>query len=182
MHDALPTVPRSLIAFAPFGVGLMCALFYIEKDLDIYGWWIGNRDTEYESAYFKLEDYFTRKPTQFYATEGDDLYAGWRYLYSAKDPVFDDPQPMEQQIAHELDRLQGIFVAEWLFFDHAVDQASEREAYDRMGFPVRYVNLRIDRLNHLDRDQPVWIYRSHDFDGGVLDYLARFWPLDYGKP
>lgn len=181
MHDAAPTDPRSFVAFAPYGVGVTCALFYFERGRDIYGWWIGARDSEYESAYFKLEDYFTRKVTQFYATQGADLYGGWRYVYSAKHPALDKPLPMDD-VAHELDRVQGIFAAEWLFFDHSTDAESDRVAYDRMGFPVRYVNIRVERLNRLQKDEPVWRYQSHDFDTAVLDCIVRHWPLDYGKP
>jgi hypothetical protein len=25
----------------------------------------------------------------------------------------------------------------------------------------------------------VWTYRSHGLDAAVLDYLQRYWPLDY---
>ena len=88
-------------------MGVACALFYLERRRDIYGWWIGARDSEYESAYFKLEDYSTRKPTQFYATQGADLYGGWRNLYSAKRPALDKPLAMDDDIAHELDRGRG---------------------------------------------------------------------------
>lgn len=181
MHPTRPTVPRSFIAFAPYGVGVYCALFYFEKDRDIYGWWIGARDSEYHSAYFKLEEYFTRKPTHFYATQGADLYGGWRFLYSAKEPALDKPLPMDEEAAHELDRVQDTFVAEWLFFEDAPDAAAEREAYEKMKFPMRHVNVRVDGINRLGKDQPVWLYRSHDFDSGVLEYLERHWPLDYGS-
>jgi hypothetical protein len=66
------TVPQSYIAFAPFGVGVMCASTYFERGADVYGWWIGARDTEYYPAYFRLERFFTSKPTRLYATEGSD--------------------------------------------------------------------------------------------------------------
>jgi hypothetical protein len=77
---------------------------------------------------------------------------------------------------------QGIFVAEWLFFEHSADAAADRAGYDRIEFPVRYVNIRVDRLNRLEKDEPVCRYQSHDFDVAVLDYLARHWPLDNSKP
>jgi hypothetical protein len=88
---------------------------------------------------------------------------------------------MDDDIAHELDRVQGIFAAEWLFFEHSTDAASDRVGYDRVGFPVRYVNVRVDRLNRLEKHEPGWSYQSHDFDMAVLSYVARHWPLDYGK-
>jgi len=173
------TPPQSFIAFAPFGVGLMCALIYTERGADVYGWWTGARDSEYHSAYFKLESFFTTKPTRFYATDGMDLYGGWKFLYSAREAALDKVVPVEDEVAHELDRLQGLFVAEWLFFDDDEELKAETRAYDEMGFPVRHVNIRSKRLAKLDESQPVWIYRSRDFDAAVLEYLQQHWPLDY---
>jgi hypothetical protein len=180
MSAAGRTVPRSFIAFTPFGVGLLCALVYFEKDRDIYGWWIGARDSEHQSAYFKLEDYFTRMPARFYAAEGADLYGGWRFDYSAEQSIVQEPLRMDEDVAHELERVQDVFVSEWLFFGDTTD-AAEREAYGRMKFPIRDVNIRVEGLNRLSKDEPVWIYRSHDFDTRVLEFLARYWPLDYGS-
>ena len=62
---AVATMPRQFIAYAPYGVGLMCALIYFERGADVYGWWIGARDAEWHTAYFKLEDFFTTRPTRF---------------------------------------------------------------------------------------------------------------------
>ena len=176
-----PTVPRSFIAYAPFGAGVTCALFYFEKGSDVYGWWIGPRDSRYYSAYCKLEDFFTTRSTRFYATGGMDLYGGWRFLYSARTAALDKPIPMEEDVAHELDRLQGVFVAEWIFFDDDADAAAERDAYEKLKLPVRHVNIRADALNRLSSDKSEWIYRSHDFDMDVLHYLQRHWPLDYRR-
>lgn len=172
--------PQSYIAFAPFGVGLMAALVYIERGDDVYGWWIGARDCEYHSSFFKLENFFTTKPTRFYATEGMDLYRGWTTLYSARKSALDKAIPIDDEVSHELDRLQDMFVAEWLFFEDDADAEAERDAYDKMDFPLRHVNIRSTRLDKLGKSEAVWIYRSHGFDRDVIDYLERYWPLDYG--
>lgn len=171
--------PQSYIAFAPFGVGVMCALVYAEHGNDVYGWWIGARDSEYLSAYFKLEDFFTTRPTRLYATDGTDLYGGWRFLYSEREPMLDKPVRVEDEVAHELDRLQGEFVTEWLFFDDDADVREERIEYDRANFPLRHVNLKAKRLRKFDQSEPVWIYRSGDFDLDILEFLRGAWPLDY---
>jgi len=158
----------------------MCALFCFEHDNHVYGWWIGARDSEYHSAYFMLENFFTTRPTRFYATEGMDLYGGWKFVYSARDPALDKPIPTDQQVSHELDRFQEMFVAEWLFFEGDAEVALERGIYDDLDLPLhRHVNLRGKRLGKLDDSQPVWRYRSHGFDADVLDYMQRYWPLDY---
>jgi len=175
--------PENFIAYAPLGVGVMCALFYVEQDNDVFGWWIGARGHEFQSAYFKLENFFTTKPTRFYATDGTDLYGGWKFVYSAHDPALDKAVPVDERISHELDRLQEMFVAEWLFFEDDAEISAERKAYDELDLPLhRHVNLRSKRLGKLDDSQPVWRYRSHGFDADVLDYLQRYWPLDYRLP
>ncbi len=176
------TEPRVFIAYAPFGVGVMCALFYFERANDVYGWWIGARDSEFHSAYFELEGFFTTKPTRFHATEGMDLYGGWKYLYSARAPALDKPVPIDDAAAHELDRMQGAFAAEWLVFEDDAHVAAEREAYGKMGLTLGHVAVRSKRLGKLDESQPLWLYRSHDFDPHVLDYLQSHWPLDFRSP
>jgi hypothetical protein len=171
--------PQCHLAFAPFGIGVMCALTCYERDTDVFGWWIGARDTEYLSAYFKLEDFYTRRTTRFLATSGSDLYGGWRYLYSSRTPQLDKPVPVDDEAAHELERVQDQFAAEWLFFEGDEREKQERVEYDKANFPLRPVNLRSARLRHFDQSQPVWVYRSGAFDAGVLSYLQRYWPLDY---
>jgi len=172
--------PESFITYTPCGVGVTCALFYVEQDNDVYGWWIGARDSEYHSAYFKLENFFTTTPTRFYATDGMDLYGGWKFLYSSSEPALDKPAPVDQRVSHELDRLQEMFVAEWLFFEGDADAAVERKAYDDLDFPLhQHVNIRSKRFNKFDETQPVWRYLSHGFDMDVIDYMQRYWPLDY---
>jgi hypothetical protein len=176
------TIPRQFVAYAPYGVGLMCALVYFERGPDIYGWWIGARDAEWHSAYFRLEDFFTTRQTRFLATAGMDLYGGWKYLYSAREPALDKPEPVAEEAAHELDRVQGVFVAEWLFFEDDARANAERKAYERYNLPLAHVNVRAKMLNKLDKNQAVWTSYSHGFDAAVLDYLQRYWPLDYRLP
>jgi hypothetical protein len=53
MHPSGTTAPRTFLFVVPEGARLLCAVFYFEKGRDIYGWWIGARDAEYHSAYFK---------------------------------------------------------------------------------------------------------------------------------
>jgi len=171
--------PQCFIAFAPFGVGIMCAVTCFERGADVYGWWVGARDTEYQTAYFRLEDFYTPRETRFLATIGSDLYGGWRYLYSSKPSELDQPAAVDDDAAHELERVQDQFVTEWLFFEGDEREKEERVEYDKANFPLRAVNLRPSRLRRFDQRQPVWVHRSGAFDGGVLAYLQRYWPLDY---
>ncbi|MFN7088196.1 MAG: hypothetical protein ACK4N4_16430 [Burkholderiales bacterium] len=175
------TTPQNYIAYAPQGAGLMCAVVYFEHGADVVGWWIGARGYEYHSVYFKLEHFFSTKPTRFYTTEKMDLYGGWKFLYSAREPVLDKPIPVEDEVSHELNRVQQMFVAEWLFFEDDANAADERKAYEQAQLPLRHVNVQSRRFNKFDKSQPVWVYHSHDFDLDVIDYLQQYWPLDYRR-
>lgn len=169
--------PKIFIACAPFGAGVSCALFYFVRENHVYGWWIGARDAGFQSAYFKLEDYFTNKPPRFYATAGSDLYDGWRYEYSARRSALDKPAAVPGDALHELNRLQDAFAAEWLVFADKAD-ATEREAYDRMRMVLTPVAVRSKRLGLFDKSQPTWVHRSHGCDMNVVEYLQKYWPLD----
>lgn len=171
--------PRHYIAFSPQGRGVLCAVVYFEKGVDVYGWWIGVRDGGTHSAFFKLGNYHACGPTQFYATEGADLHGGWQYLYSDKEPLLSFPRSIDPEVARELEHIQGMFAHEWLFFDGGFAPPAERASYDHMGFAVRGVNVRSKGIARLDRHGPVWTYESSQFDPRVLDYLMRHWPLEY---
>ncbi|MBX9810930.1 MAG: hypothetical protein K2Y16_04870 [Burkholderiales bacterium] len=72
-----------------------------------------------------------------------------------------------------------------VYFEHGTDDAdaaAERGEYEKLGLPPGHVNIRSRRLGGFDRTQPMWIYRSHGFDLDVIDYLRRYWPLDYRRP
>ena len=173
---------KVFIAYAPFGVGVMCALFYIERGNDVYGWWIGARSSEFHSAYFKLEEFFTTKPTRFYASEGMDLYGGWKYLYSARKPELDKALPVDDAVAHELVRLQGMLAREWLVYEDDADAPAEAEAYARMALVPGHVAIRSRQMGRLAEGQPVFIHRSHGCDMNVVEYLQKHWPLDSRSP
>jgi hypothetical protein len=172
---------RTFLAYAPRGAGLMCALVYQEMQGIVHGWWTGARDSGLASAFFKLEDFYTPRDTPFFATEGGDLYGGWRYNYASSEPLLDKPVPVADDVSHELDRLQFLFSTEWLFFMEDEGVEEERRAYERMGLPLQSANIKSRMLNRLDKGDVVWTYWSKEFDRSVLEYLMPRWPLDYGK-
>lgn len=174
--------PQTFFAYTPRGAGLLCAVVCIEAGKDVYGWWIGYSDGDYPSAFFKLENFFSTRMTSFFATEGADLYGGWKFDYSAGKPErIDPPLPVEEDMCHELERLQGEFGAEWLFFDGDEGIEGEVETYRNQDLPVLAVNIKSRKLNKLDKSDVVWTYGSKDFDRDILDYLMARWPLEYGK-
>ena len=174
------TTPQSYIAVEPLAFGVVCALFYIEHGEDVYGWWSGTRDTTRHSVYFRVERFFTTRSRQLYTTDGMDLYRGWAYVHRSRTPTaLVKPVPLDEDIVHELDRVQGWFAAEWLFGadDPHVDE--ERFAYDRLGLPLQPLNVHSRQIDKFDKTGPVWIQHTRGFNAAVTDYLRHYWPLDY---
>lgn len=160
----------------------MCAVVCIETGNDVHGWWIGYQDGGFTPAFFRLENFFSTLPTSFLATEGSDLYGGWKTDYSTGKPKpVDPPLPVEEAMIHDLERLQDEFAAEWLFFEDAEGTSGEVDAYHGHDLPVLGVNIKSRKLNKLDKNDVVWTYCSGDFDREILDYLTARWPLEYGK-
>lgn len=170
--------PQTYIAYAPWGVGLLCAVVYRAKGHDVCGWWVGAVGAEYQTAFFKLEDYYARSESAFYATGGGDLYGGWVYDYNAKPPLLDKPVLVDDAQCHDLEHLQYVFAQEWLIF--AGDPAAEAELaqYRAAELAHQNVNVRFNRLNHLDKSEPTWTHHSAQLDANVVNRLMRDWPLD----
>jgi len=171
--------PQSFIAYAPRGFGLLCALVYAAHGNDLSGWWIGPVDNAYHPAYFLVVDYYTPRESAFYTSRGGDLYGGWVRDYDAKYPDLDTPVPVDDELAHRLERMQFVFAQEWLSFPGDANAEAEANRYREAELAHQDVNLRFERLGKLDKDQPVWIYRSAKFDANILKRLARSWPLLY---
>ncbi|MGE5027287.1 MAG: hypothetical protein ACM3JK_02325 [Betaproteobacteria bacterium] len=175
-------IPQTYFAYTPRGAGLMCAVVYIEVGNDVYGWWIGYQGGSFPSAFFRLGDFFSTRPTSFFATEGNDLYGGWKIDYTIDKPkLIDPPLPVEDGVSHELERMQDEFAAEWLFFDGDDGIDDEVGAYHGQDLPVLGANIKSRKLNKLDKGDVVWTYWSSDFDREILDFLMARWPLEYGK-
>ena len=175
------STPQVHLAYAPRGVGLAYAVVYLEKDPDICGWWIGAIGADIASAYFRLEGFYTPAGTTLYTTDGSDLYGGWRFNLTSGQSQSIDPMAVEPDLAHELEQVQDAFAAEWLVFETDRDADREAQAYRDAELSHGRVNIRFAKLNKLEKNDPLWRYFSRDFESAVADYLARRWPLDYGK-
>lgn len=171
--------PFCFIAYAPRGAGLLCALFYMIEDRDVCGWWLGLEGSEFESAFFMLENYFSAHDGAFYVTRDSDVYDGWVFDYARRNPKLPRPVPVDDSICHELERLQFGFACEWLCFPEDAQAAAERAAYAADELAAQDINLRHKKLNKLDKSGPVWLYGSPHLDMNIIERLARDWPLDY---
>jgi hypothetical protein len=117
--------------------------------------------------------------TLFYATEGSDVYGGWRYNYAVSPEKLDEAIRIEDARCHQLEALQDAFAAEWLWIRGEPRAEEEAKRYASAELAVEDVNVRLRMLERFTKDDPVWIHRSHGLDHLVIDYLREHWPLNY---
>lgn len=153
------------IAYAPRGIGVRCALAYLSRNRDVYGWFTGPReDASLASVYFVLENFYSAQEPRYIAAEAADLYSGWI---------------QDEQMRHELAGLQDAISHEWLFYRGDPASANEVEAYGKAELAVGELNIRYERLARLSKLQPNWTFYSPAFENGVLACLMQHWPLEY---
>jgi len=175
------TEPQVYITYTPRGAGLLCAVVFRVMDKDVYGWWTGFKDAAFASAFFKLEDFYSTEDTVFYATEGSDIYGGWRYNYAASRPELGKGIAVEEEACHILEQLQDQFFSQWLFTPVEPGVAGELAAYRQMELPTQEINIKHRMLNKLDKRDVIWTYLSKDLDMQVINYMMVRWPLEYGR-
>lgn len=170
--------PKTYLAFAPRGPGLMCALFYFTDARSVYGWYTGSRAGEFPARFFALEDYFSPHEAGYYASRADDVYSGWTRRTKTGETPLDPPAPVPEALLHDLERLQDAFASEWLVYAEDTRAAEHARAYAERELPFGPVALRVDKLGKLRTGAAVWTYASPDCDLNIVDHLRRHWSLD----
>ena len=159
--------PHHFLAYAPRGAGLVCAVLYRPVGREIYGWYLGGRDGVLESAYFKLEEFYTPCDTRLVAVPDAELHSG---------------QLGEGQLCQDLARMQDAFYREWLWDAGGdIDAAAEAARYREAELALGEVNVRFARLAKFFKSQPTWTCYSAGFERSVLRALAKRWPLDFRR-
>jgi len=167
------------LAYTPRGAGLACALMYVKAEPDILGWWIGRQASDFHTAYFRLADFYSTG-TAVYASEGSDLYGGWKCdLTSGHPKPIDPPLPVASDVSHVLEQAQDAFCGEWLVLPGDKDLSGQHRAYADAELAWSDVNFQFSRLNKFTKHEAVWRYYSSGFEAAVGEYLMRRWPLDY---
>lgn len=164
--DRASMQPRHFIAYAPRGAGLICAVLYVPLGQDVCGWYVGGREGVLESAYFRLEAFYTPLDTQLVAVPDAALHAG----------KLGDPQ-----LCQDLARMQEAFRREWLWDAGDPDAAAETAAYREAELALGEVNVRFARLAKFSKTQPTWTCYAQGFERSVLRVLAKRWPLDFRR-
>ena len=155
--------PRIFLCYAP-RAGLRCALAYLAGERDAYGWFIGQGEGGVESAYFVLEDFYTRGETRYVAVPDSELHSRWT---------------RDEARCHELARLQETFRSEWLFDPSELGAELQLARYADGELATGDINVRFERLTRFSKEQANWTYYSRDCEHGVLECLGTHWPLDY---
>lgn len=171
--------PDVYVAYAPRGPGVMCALLSTEVKRSVYGWYVGSCAGEYPSRFFVFEDYYSAKKPCLYLSVEDDVYGAWIRREAAIDFPIGTPAPMPEELTHELERAQDVFIHEWLFFADEPGTDAQARAYAARELSVQPVNIRADRLNKLNTDAAVWTYASPSCDLNLIRTLSKRWPLDH---
>ncbi len=157
------STPRIFLSYAP-RAGLRCAVAYLAGDRDAYGWFTGQSERGIESAYFVLEDFYTRQEARYVAVPESELHSKWT---------------SDEARCHELARLQETFRAEWLFHPAELGAELQLARYADGELATGEVNVRFERLNRFSKEHVCWTYYSPACEHAVLKFLAAHWPLDY---
>jgi hypothetical protein len=157
---------RTFIAYSPRGAGLLCAVLYVPVANEVYGWYLGGRDGVLESAYFRLEQFYTPLDTRLVTVPDADLHAG---------------RLADEALCHALAGMQESLRREWLW-DRADPVApAELAHFHEAELALGEINVRFALLQKFDRSQPTWTYCSEGFERSVLRGLAKRWGLDFSR-
>jgi hypothetical protein len=115
-----------------------------------------------------------------FASEGSDLYGGWKVEWTSGKPVpVEPPLPVAEEIAHMLEQAQDAFCGEWLVLPGDKDVETQHRTFAEAELAWSDVNFQFRKLNKFVKHEAVWTYYSNDFEAAIGNYLMRRWPLDY---
>lgn len=167
---------HSYLACAPREVGVTAALFYATRGQNVCGWLAGQHAGHWSAAYFDLEGYYSTRDALFCRSVADDVRSRW--IEQAVPLTTEIRCPIPEAECRELSRLQALFVREWLFCPDDLLARGEIDAYRRLGFPVRAVNVRSMQFHRFDQRRPVWVHASSGIDFNLVLDLKKRLPLD----
>lgn len=170
-----PSPIHSLPISVPAAVS---ALFYVEDRADVIGWYAQSRRSRYSAAFFMIENFYANRAPSLFRSVEDDVYGPWRRL--VPQPEQEVRCPLSEPLRHELERLQSLFIDEWLFFPSDPRHDKEVEAYRSRQLPLHAFNVRERRLGRFNQHAPVWVHQTPGNNPEVLDLLQKCWRF-YGK-
>jgi hypothetical protein len=166
--------PRIHIRYAPGPGGFVSALFYVELDADVFGWYAEARGRRFSGAFFMLENFYAPHVPVLYRSLEDDVYGPW---------IVESPQagneircPLPEPVRHELERIQSKFVQDWLFFENDPAAQAELATYQERRLAPQAVNVRSRKLHRLEKkNKTMWEHSTAGTDINVMEFLRKHW-------
>lgn len=172
--------PKVYIAYSHESPGFVTAMFYLEHQIDLYGWYMVAKEHDLSTAFFMLESFYANRAPALYRSTEDDVYEPWVTAYPPTKSAVRCPIP--DPISHELERLQSEFVQEWLFFESDPNIGAEVAAYHKRGLPIQTANIKCRKLSRLDREDKYWIHTTPGTDANIASFLEKYWWVDGKMP
>ena len=167
--------PKIHIRYSPGRGGFVSALFYVELEADLYGWYAEAREHRFYAAYFMLENFYAPRTPLLYRSAEDDVYGPW--LAESARSGNEIRCPLPEPVRHELERIQSKFVQDWLFFENDPAALTELETYSERRLAPQAVNVRSRKLHRLDkRNETLWEHSTPGCDSNIMDFLSKHWP------
>jgi hypothetical protein len=159
------------IAYSQGDSNFVTAMFYVEVDIDIYGWHMVARDHQVNTSFFMIENFYDDCTPNLYRSLANDVYELWVPDYPPANATIRCPIP--DAVMHELERIQSHFIQEWLFFDGDPDIGSEIAAYRSCGLPVQAANIKYRKLNKFDKEAEIWTHKTPGADFNIPVFIER---------
>ncbi|MGB7480454.1 MAG: hypothetical protein WA924_09010 [Burkholderiaceae bacterium] len=164
--------PKIHISFFPRNAGSVSALFYVESEVDVYGWYAASNSRRFAAAFFMAENFYAKHTTVLHRSLHGDVYGPWIADYP---PAHGKNRcPVPEAIRHELERLQFEFVDEWLFFRNDPAVGGEIAAYQQQGLPLNTLNIKSKRLKRMSEYDSALCYATAGADLNVMEFLKKY--------
>ena len=175
--------PKVYLSYARKKPCALTALFYIEKEIDLYGWYLVAGSECLSHAFFMIENFYSEISPVLYRSLADDVYEPWTMDFPPAQSSIRCPLPAE--IGHELERMQSRFIEEWLFFQNDVNGsagvaaavAAEVAAFHAHGLPIQMANIRGRKMQCFDKHADVWRHVTAGADVNVAEFLEKHWRM-----
>jgi len=164
--------PKIHVHYSPVKPGFVSAMFYIESETDVYGWYAEARGRHFSAAFFMVENFYTKRDTALYRSLEDDVYGPWMIDMPAAENEVRCPLP--EPVRHELERMQSQFVEEWLFFENDPAVTAELAASRQQQMPILALNIKSKKFKRLEKNGVAFEHSTPGSNPSVLDFVQKY--------
>lgn len=168
--------PKLYISLSREELPSLTALFYVEANIDLYGWYLFAQEHVMSAGFFMVEHFYAERTPVLYRSIQDDAYAPWKVDYPVRKNTLRCPVP--DAFVHELERMQSAFADDWLFFENDPHNAAEIATYAKKGLPLMAANVRTRKLSRFRKSDTTLMHCTPGTDLYIADFLAKHWQLE----